>query len=161
MSDSLQQELGMQASRVSNERGMALAVAIFALVVIGALVAGTFFAGRVEQQSGQNTFYASQASEAAEAAMAQTLAGSLGAATMLALPKLDNADRPVVRVAGRTRGRHVLAQPPHEQRLARERIGRAPERRGHGGRPPVARAADPAEPAQHQGQRPASPPSVR
>ena len=80
----------MQASRVSNERGMALAVAIFALVVIGALVAGTFFAGRVEQQSGQNTFYASQASEAAEAAMAQTLAGSLGAATMLAQPNLGD-----------------------------------------------------------------------
>ena len=28
-----------------NERGMALAVAIFALVVVGALVAGAFFAG--------------------------------------------------------------------------------------------------------------------
>jgi Tfp pilus assembly protein PilX len=75
----------MQASRVSNERGMALAVAIFALVVIGALVAGTFFAGRLEQQSGQNTFYASQAAEAAEAAIAQSLGGSLSSATMLAL----------------------------------------------------------------------------
>ena len=75
----------MQASRVSNERGMALAVAIFALVVIGALVAGTFFAGRLEQQSGQNTFYASQASEAAEAAIAQSLGGSLTSATMLSL----------------------------------------------------------------------------
>ena len=75
----------MQASRVSNERGMALAVAIFALVVIGALVAGTFFAGRLEQQSGQNTFYASQASEAAEAAIAQSLGGSLNSATMLSL----------------------------------------------------------------------------
>ena len=35
----------MRAPRLSDERGIALAVAIFALVVIGALVAGTFFAG--------------------------------------------------------------------------------------------------------------------
>ena len=57
----------MRASPVANERGMALAVAIFALVVIGALVAGTFYAGRLEQQTGQNGFYAVQASEAAQA----------------------------------------------------------------------------------------------
>jgi hypothetical protein len=75
----------MRASRVSNERGMALAVAVFALVVIGALVAGTFFAGRLEQQSGENTLFATQASEAAEAAMAQSLGGGLTSTTMLAL----------------------------------------------------------------------------
>ena len=51
----------MGARRLTNERGIALAVAIFALVVIGALVAGTFFVGRVEHQSGQNTVYAAQA----------------------------------------------------------------------------------------------------
>ena len=59
----------MPASRLHNERGIALAVAIFALVVIGALVAGTFFAGRLEQQSGQNGVYATQAAEGAEAAL--------------------------------------------------------------------------------------------
>ena len=75
----------MRAAHVSNERGMALAVAIFALVVIGALVAGTFFAGRLEQQSGQNTLYASQASEAAEAAIAQSLGGGLTSSQMLDL----------------------------------------------------------------------------
>jgi hypothetical protein len=75
----------MRASRVSNEGGMALAVAIFALVVIGALVAGTFFAGRLEQQTGQNTFYVGQAAEGAEAALAQTLGGSLSSSTMLGL----------------------------------------------------------------------------
>jgi len=37
-----------------NERGMALAVAIFALVVVGALVAGAFFAGTQEQRVGEN-----------------------------------------------------------------------------------------------------------
>ena len=46
----------MRARRLSDERGIALAVAVFALVVIGALVAGTFYAGRLEQQTGRNTF---------------------------------------------------------------------------------------------------------
>src|SRR5881397_2629284 len=40
---------------LSNERGMALAVAIFALVVVGALVAGAFFAGTQEQRVGENS----------------------------------------------------------------------------------------------------------
>jgi hypothetical protein len=71
----------MPASRVSNERGVALAVAIFALVVIGALVAGTFFAGRLEQQSGQNTVYAAQAAEGAEAGLSDAKA-NLTAATL-------------------------------------------------------------------------------
>src|SRR5580765_8766370 len=37
-----------------DERGMALAVAIFSLVVVGALVAGAFFAGTQEQRVGEN-----------------------------------------------------------------------------------------------------------
>jgi hypothetical protein len=37
-----------------DERGMALAIAIFALVVVGALVAGAFFAGTQEQRVGEN-----------------------------------------------------------------------------------------------------------
>jgi hypothetical protein len=53
---------------------MALAVAVFALVVIGALVAGSFFGGRLEQQSGQNTLYAAQAAEAAEAGLTDAMA---------------------------------------------------------------------------------------
>jgi hypothetical protein len=75
----------MPGSRVSNERGIALAVAVFALVVIGALVAGTFFAGRLEQQSGQNTVYAAQASEGAEAGLSDALAGQMSAATLNAM----------------------------------------------------------------------------
>ena len=38
-----------------NERGMALALAIFALVIIGALVAGAFFAATQEQRVAENT----------------------------------------------------------------------------------------------------------
>jgi hypothetical protein len=78
----------MPASRVSNERGVALAVAIFALVVIGALVAGTFFAGRLEQQSGQNTVYAAQAAGAAEAELTNAIANRVTAASLGAM--LDN-----------------------------------------------------------------------
>jgi hypothetical protein len=46
-------EQGMERIR-GNERGMALAVAIFALVVVGALVAGAFFAGTQEQRVAEN-----------------------------------------------------------------------------------------------------------
>src|ERR671925_1239061 len=46
-------ETGMKRTP-RNERGMALAVAIFALVVVGALVAGAFFAGTQEQRVGEN-----------------------------------------------------------------------------------------------------------
>ena len=72
----------MRARPRSDERGIALAVAIFALVVIGALVAGTFYAGRLEQQTGRNTMTAAQAAEAAaagltEAVGAQTATGLL------------------------------------------------------------------------------------
>jgi hypothetical protein len=58
---------------VRDQRGSALAVAVFALVLIGALVAGEFLAGWLEQQSGQNTWFAAQATEAAEAGLAEVL----------------------------------------------------------------------------------------
>ena len=48
----------MRTPRLADERGMALAVAIFALVVVGALVAGAFFAGNLEQRTGRNAVYA-------------------------------------------------------------------------------------------------------
>jgi hypothetical protein len=74
----------MRVRTVSDERGIALAVAIFALVVIGALVAGTFFAGRMEQQTGRNTIYAAQAAEAAEAGLNDAIGGQ-SAASLAAL----------------------------------------------------------------------------
>lgn len=63
----------MKTPRMSDERGIALAVAVLALVVIGALVAGSFYAGRVEQRGGQNALYAAQAFEAAEAGLTTTI----------------------------------------------------------------------------------------
>ena len=62
-----------RSPRMNDERGVALAMAIFALVIIGILVAGSFFAGRLEQQSGQNTLFAAQAAEAAEAGLSNAL----------------------------------------------------------------------------------------
>jgi hypothetical protein len=59
--------------RVQDERGIALVLALFALVVMSALVAGSFVAGRLEQQSGRNTLFAHQAAEAAEAGLADAL----------------------------------------------------------------------------------------
>ncbi len=63
---------------------MALAVALFAMVVIGAMVAGSFFGGQLEQQSGQNTFFSSQAAEAAEGGISDAI-GTLRAGTLMAL----------------------------------------------------------------------------
>jgi hypothetical protein len=83
----------MRATPVSNERGIALAVAVFALVVIGALVAGTFFAGQLEQQTGQNTMYALQASEVAEAGLTDAVANETAAemSALVVAPADSNA----------------------------------------------------------------------
>jgi len=65
----------MRFSRLRNdEQGMALILAVFGLVVIGALVAGSFFVGRVEQVTGYNTVWAGQAGEAAEAGLGYAMA---------------------------------------------------------------------------------------
>jgi hypothetical protein len=74
MIPTLSQETPMRTPRLADERGMALAVAIFALVIVGALVAGAFFAGNLEQSSGRNSVYAAEAADAAEAGAAAVLA---------------------------------------------------------------------------------------
>ncbi len=51
---------------VRDERGMALALAIVALVIVGALVAGAFFSATQEQRAGSNTRGGLQAFGAAE-----------------------------------------------------------------------------------------------
>jgi hypothetical protein len=62
-----------------------LVLAVFALAVIGALVGGIFFAGRLEQQSGQNALFSAQAREAAEAGLSDAMA-TVEAATLEGLP---------------------------------------------------------------------------
>ncbi|HEU4649558.1 MAG TPA: hypothetical protein VFS33_10900 [Gemmatimonadales bacterium] len=75
----------MRTPRLSDERGIALALAVFALVVVGALVAGIFYTGQLEQRSGRNTLYASQAQEAAEAGLAYEV-GNWNSTVYNALP---------------------------------------------------------------------------
>ncbi|MFI5234300.1 MAG: hypothetical protein ACHQXA_01185 [Gemmatimonadales bacterium] len=52
-----------------DERGIALLVAIFALVIIGALVGGVFFMAQLEERSGGNALSGLQAGEAAQAGL--------------------------------------------------------------------------------------------
>lgn len=59
-----------------HERGMALPLALFALIVIGVLVSGNFLAGWLEWQAGHNSMYAAQALEAAQAGLDQTLSSA-------------------------------------------------------------------------------------
>jgi hypothetical protein len=58
----------------NDERGIALPLALFVLIAVGALVVASFFTARLEQQSGRNTLFAAQAREAAEAGLSQALA---------------------------------------------------------------------------------------
>ncbi len=93
----------------ASERGMALALAIFALVVIGALVAGAFLAGHLEQRTGRSTLYAAQAADAAEAGAAETLA-AWDATTLNALTPGDTAVFPPVPLGGRTSYRPAVTR---------------------------------------------------
>jgi hypothetical protein len=56
----------MHPSRLENSRGVALPMAIFALVVIGVLVGASFYIGRQEQAVGRNTVRLQQAFASAE-----------------------------------------------------------------------------------------------
>jgi hypothetical protein len=69
----------------TDERGFALALALFGMVIIGALAGSTLFAGRLEQQSGQNTLFAAQVREAAELGLSEATV-ALTAASLAALP---------------------------------------------------------------------------
>jgi hypothetical protein len=59
----------MSLRAVRNERGIALVIAMVALVVIGAIVAGTTFLSVIEQRTSTNTTVAAQAFQVAEAGM--------------------------------------------------------------------------------------------
>src|SRR3954451_21183913 len=70
---------------IRNERGMALALAMFALVVIGGLVAGSFYPGLLEQQGGRNLLIATEDAGAAEGELWRMVA-TVASASLLALP---------------------------------------------------------------------------
>ncbi|HEX4814951.1 MAG TPA: hypothetical protein VFV66_19590 [Nonomuraea sp.] len=77
---------------------MALPLALIALVVIGAAVAGAFSLAHLEQRVGRNVMYAVQASSAAEAGAVAALAGwdglSLGALSPGAAAVLPSGSLP-------------------------------------------------------------------
>ena len=73
-------------------------MAVFALVVIGALVAGTFFAGRLEQRTGLNSMFAEQSFELAEAGATDVLA-TWAPATFNGLPPGADTTLPPVTLA--------------------------------------------------------------
>jgi len=64
----------MRTPNLRSERGIALVVAIVALVVIGAIVAGTFFVSSLEQKTAENSVDAAQAYQAAEAGLVKNVA---------------------------------------------------------------------------------------
>ena len=64
---------------------MALALALFALVIIGGMVAGNFLVGLLEQQSGRNILFVTEASELAQGELWHIVSEVSGPA-LLALP---------------------------------------------------------------------------
>jgi Tfp pilus assembly protein PilX len=64
----------MRTPNLRSERGIALVAAIVALVVIGAIVAGTFFVSTLEQKTAENSVDAAQAYQAAEAGLVKNVA---------------------------------------------------------------------------------------
>jgi hypothetical protein len=67
------------------ERGIALALALFALVIIGGIVAGNFLVGLLEQQSGRSILFTAEASELAQGELWQVVS-EIGGASLLVLP---------------------------------------------------------------------------
>ena len=58
---------------LQDERGMALALAIVALVIVGALVAGAFFSGEQEQRMAENSRFQQQSFGVAEGGVFETI----------------------------------------------------------------------------------------
>jgi hypothetical protein len=81
------------------ERGMALPLALLALVVIGALVAGGFAAALLEQPLGRNQLFAGQAEGAAGAGARAVVDGWNDSGRGLLAPG-DSAVLPAVRLPG-------------------------------------------------------------
>jgi Tfp pilus assembly protein PilX len=83
------------------QRGMALPLALLALVVIAAIVAGGFGAALLEQRIGRNLLYAVQAAGAAEAGAAAVVGEWEGHGLGLLAPG-DSATLPVASLPART-----------------------------------------------------------
>jgi hypothetical protein len=73
------------AASPRDRRGFALLLAMIILVVLGAIVGGTFFAGWLEQQSGENTLFAAQAAAGADGGLDDALS-TIAPTSLVALP---------------------------------------------------------------------------
>ncbi len=89
----------MRTLDLQSERGIALAIAVFAMVVIGGIVSATFYVGALEQQSGRNTMYSTQAFEASEAGLTATFV-NWNSATYNAMATGDTLTLPTVNLTG-------------------------------------------------------------
>jgi len=85
--------------RLNNERGIALAVAIFALVVVGGLVAGSLFVATQEQRVGRNTLQQQTAFNAARRANESFANALVGIGTPAAAAK-KSGKTPHARTSG-------------------------------------------------------------
>jgi len=85
---------------IAEKRGMALPLALLALVVIAALVAGGFAAALLEQRIGRSALYVVQAAGAAEAGVAAVV-GAWNDHGLGPLAPGDSAGLPTVRLPGR------------------------------------------------------------
>jgi hypothetical protein len=77
----------------SNERGIALPLVLFVLVILGVIITGTFYVARLEQKTGDNAVAGTQAAAVAEAGVDSVLSNwntatynTLAVATDLVLP---------------------------------------------------------------------------
>jgi hypothetical protein len=88
-----------------SERGTALLVAVFALALIGALVASAFHVGHLEQRTGRNALYTAEAAGAADAAAAEVLGNWEAYPQLTALAIGDSVTLPPAALGG-----HAAAQ---------------------------------------------------
>jgi hypothetical protein len=58
----------------TNERGIALPLVLFVLVILGIIIAGTFYVARLEQKTGDNAVAGTQAAAVAEAGVDSVMA---------------------------------------------------------------------------------------
>ena len=112
---------------VTGERGVALALAVFALVVVGALVAAACLAGTLEQRSGRNTVYAAEAADAAESGNATTL--GTWDATLNALAPGDSTTRALGSAGPRTTAASTVIRLNEQLFLVRS-VGRRTDANG-------------------------------
>ena len=154
MSAPLSQETGMRASPVANERGMALAVAIFALVVIGALVAAPSTPGGWSSRPARTASTRCRPRRLRGGGDAVRPAQDGSTLTSIAAGSYSTGSQVTARVATAQRS------PAHQQRLAGERLGERKARHQESGRPERGQLyrlnQAPSSPST-----PASPPSVR